>query len=85
MRNSRLQPGRFIGGGGPQGKALRRCVPLGKFALGEKPILPFMPYIHFEAACAEIVRFGITSWSPGFGTGKNRFGTHWIIGVQGST
>lgn len=47
--------------------------------------MPFMPYIHFEAACAEIMRFGITSWSPGFGTGKNRFGTHWIIGVQGST
>ncbi|WP_372841058.1 VOC family protein [Phaeovulum sp.] len=33
---------------------------------------------------AEIMPFGPTFWSPGFGMVKDRFGTHWIIGVQGT-
>lgn len=28
---------------------------------------------------AEIMPFGPTFWSPGFGMVKDRFGTHWII------
>lgn len=32
----------------------------------------------------EIMAFAPTFWSPGFGMGKDRFGTHWMISVPGA-
>jgi PhnB protein len=31
---------------------------------------------------AIIQPFGPTFWSPGFGMGRDRFGTHWIISAE---
>lgn len=31
---------------------------------------------------AQIMPYGPTFWSPGFGMVKDRFGTHWIIGAE---
>ncbi|MGB8811707.1 MAG: VOC family protein [Paracoccaceae bacterium] len=37
------------------------------------------------AGGAQIMPFGPTFWSPGFGMLKDKFGTHWIIGAQQPT
>jgi len=41
-------------------------------------------YLALAVEGAEIMPYGPSFFSPGFGMVKDRFGTHWIIGVQGA-